>query len=90
MYFRFVTLSARTRYYTDWTVDSRGMNRVLCLALVILLAVGCAKSQSEAVRERDQQRVETAKGMPGSEIPKDPADLGDRAPTDPNLNDGAR
>lgn len=90
MYFRFVTLSARTRYYTDWTVDSRRMNRLLALALVLLLGIGCAGSQSETVRERDKQRIETSKEMPGNDVPQDPADRGDRAPTDPNLEAGRR
>jgi len=42
------------------------------------------------VRERDKQRIETSKAMPGNDVPQDPADRGDRAPTDPNLEAGRR
>jgi|GEM_PF-4068006 len=59
-------------------------------ALLLSLAGGCRASRDETVRERDRQRQEIARTMPGNDLPQDPADLGDRAPTDPALDQDSR
>lgn len=59
-------------------------------ALLLSFACGCRAGMDETVRERDRQRQETARTMPGNDLPQDPADLGDRAPTDPALEQGNR
>jgi hypothetical protein len=49
----------------------------LILALAVIgLIYGCGKLSDETVRDKDSQRVETAQGMPGNDIPADPADTG--------------
>lgn len=66
-------------------------------ALAILVAValslttlGCQTGRDEVVRDKDRQRQETARIMQGNDVPPDHADLGDRAPTDPALDQGDR
>jgi hypothetical protein len=55
------------------------MNRFGLLLLVTLLAaiLGCSQTTSaEEVKDRDNQRKEVSKNMPGSDVPVDPADGG--------------
>lgn len=59
-------------------------------SLLALLAAGCRAGTDRTVRDRDRQRQETARTMPGNELPQDPADMGDRAPTDPALGQDSR
>jgi hypothetical protein len=54
------------------------MGSSLKLFLAVLIAatiIGCGKMSADSVRDRDGQRVEAAKGMPGNDIPPDPADM---------------
>lgn len=47
----------------------------LVVALVVAcLVYGCARMSADDVRDKDRQRIETARGMPGNDIPPDPAD----------------
>ncbi|MDQ2986978.1 MAG: hypothetical protein M3R13_09720 [Armatimonadota bacterium] len=50
------------------------LTRLLLAALVACALSGCGRMSSEAVREKDQERIETSKNMPGNDIPLDPAD----------------
>jgi len=52
------------------------MSRIswMVAAGIALSMVGCGRISDETVRDKDQQRIETSKGMPGNEIPMDPAD----------------
>lgn len=50
---------------------------LIALAIGAFLLCGCASdtaSNPDTVRERDAMRKDAAKNMPGSDIPKDPAD----------------
>ena len=49
--------------------------RLLIAILVTATIIGCGKMSADSVRDRDRDRVETAKGMPGNDIPPDPADM---------------
>ena len=52
-----------------------GSTLKLLLALLVIAAiVACGRMSDDTVRDRDKQRIETAKNMPGSDIPMDPAD----------------
>ncbi len=55
------------------------MGTTLVRLLVIMLASGvlsgCGKMSADSVRDKDQQRIDTAKGMPGNDLPPDPADV---------------
>jgi hypothetical protein len=44
---------------------------VLALAAII---TACGRISDDTVRDKDQQRIETSKVMPGNDIPLDPAD----------------
>jgi len=59
-------------------------------AFLLPFASGCRAGTDETVRDRDRQRQDTAPTMPGNDLPHDPADLGDRAPTDPALDQDSR
>lgn len=48
--------------------------RLLPIALAACLLCGCGQMSSEEVRDKDQERIETSKNMPGNDIPLDPAD----------------
>ncbi len=42
-----------------------------------LLVLGCGnRVTAESVRNKDEQRIETSKNMPGNDVPLDPADEG--------------
>ena len=49
--------------------------RFLIAVLVATALIGCGKMSADSVRDKDQQRIDTAKGMPGNDIPPDPADM---------------
>ena len=49
--------------------------RLLVAVIIAATIIGCGKMSAEDVRDKDQQRIETAKGMPGNDIPPDPADM---------------
>ena len=56
-------------------VATMGSTLKLLLALLVIAAiVACGRMSDDTVRDRDKQRIETAKNMPGSDIPMDPAD----------------
>ena len=45
------------------------------LFVVALIAIaGCGRMNADAVRDKDQQREDVSKKMPGNDIPPDPAD----------------
>jgi PBP1b-binding outer membrane lipoprotein LpoB len=62
------------------SMGTKLMNKLASLiafAIFMLLLCGCASdtaSNPETVREKDAMRKDAAKNMPGSDIPKDPAD----------------
>ena len=49
--------------------------RLLVAAALVAVITGCGKMSAESVRDKDQQRIETARGMPGNDLPPDPADI---------------
>jgi len=58
-------------------VATMGAPLVKFLVAVIIAGtlIGCGKMSAETVRDKDRQRVEAARGMPGNDIPPDPADM---------------
>jgi hypothetical protein len=52
------------------------MKRIICTLFPALLVIaGCgADISAETVRDKDKQRTEVSKKMPGNDIPMDPAD----------------
>lgn len=48
--------------------------KLVVAAVAVLMVLGCGRMSAETVRDKDQQRIETSKRMPGNEIPMDPAD----------------
>lgn len=49
--------------------------RLVIAVLVTAVVIGCGRMSAESVRDKDQQRIDTAKGMPGNDLPPDPADM---------------
>jgi hypothetical protein len=49
--------------------------RFIIAVIIAATIIGCGKMSADSVRDKDSQRVETAKGMPGNDIPPDPADM---------------
>ncbi len=49
--------------------------RLLLAVLATAALIGCGRMSAESVRDKDQQRIDTAKGMPGNDIPLGPADM---------------
>lgn len=50
------------------------LTRFLLLLVAALVCCGCGRISDETVRDKDQQRIETSKLMPGNNVPPDPAD----------------
>jgi uncharacterized lipoprotein len=48
--------------------------KLVLAVLVIVVVAACGRMSDETVRDRDKQRVETSKSMPGNDLPQDPAD----------------
>jgi hypothetical protein len=49
--------------------------RFILAVLVTAILIGCGRMSADSVRDKDMQRIDTAKGMPGNDIPPDPADM---------------
>lgn len=58
--------------------EGAGMTRkcriVMVSVAIAFLIAGCGRMSDDTVRDKDQQRIETSKGMPGNDVPLDPAD----------------
>ena len=57
-------------------VAAVGIALRLAACFLLLAALGaCGKMSDETVREKDQERIDVSKNMPGSNVAPDPADV---------------
>lgn len=52
------------------------LSKLVLAVIITATIIGCGKMSAQTVRDKDQQRIEAARGMPGNDIPPDPADTG--------------
>jgi hypothetical protein len=50
------------------------LKKLILLLTLALIVLGCGRMSDDTVRDRDRQRADTAKRMPGNDMPMDPAD----------------